>query len=553
MRSYLSLLMAELLVASTVISPFAAQAQSTTAAGTTTPITHIVVIFNENISFDHYFGTYPVATNPQGEPAFKAAAGTPAVNGLSGALMTNNPNNVNTANATGAMNPFRLDRSQAATADQNHNYGPEQTALHNGLVDLYPASVGVAGPQPPASVVFSPLASTGVNLGYYDGNTVTALWNYAQKYAMSDNSYDTNFGPSTPGAINLVSGQTNGVIANANGTGAVTSDGAGGLSDIGDADPVGDVCSTSSGEVFSMSGTNIGNLLNTANVTWGFYTQGFDLGVTNANGTTGCKRSTTSLVTNTNKADYIPHHEPFQYYKSTANPTHARPTSVTSIGQTDAANHQYDVHDFYDAVMAGNYPAVNFLKAPGYQDGHAGYSDPLDEQAFVVKVINFLQQNSGDWQNTLVVIAYDDSDGWYDHVMPPIVNQSASAADTLSGNGLCGSTGAASALAGVGGVAHAQGRCGYGPRMPLLVISPWSKSNFVDHTITDQTSIIRFIEDNWLNSQRIGSGSFDGIANSIAGMLDFSKRSAAGAFILNPTTGEVAAGSAASAAPSRAR
>ena len=56
-------------------------------------------------------------------------------------------------------------------------------------------------------------------MGYYDGNTVTAMWNYAQHFAMSDNSYDTNFGPSTPGAVNLVSGQTNGVIQNLNGTG----------------------------------------------------------------------------------------------------------------------------------------------------------------------------------------------------------------------------------------------------------------------------------------------------------------------------------------------
>ncbi len=535
MRAYLSILMTELLVAGTIISPFTAQAQTaTTAPGTTTPITHVVVIFQENISFDHYFGTYPHATNPQGEPVFTPLPNTPAVNGLAGGLSTNNPN-LNPANAAGAVNPFRLDRSQAATADQNHNYGPEQAALHGGLVDLYPSSVGVAGTS---GLPGTPLTTTAVNMGYYDGNTVTAYWNYAQKYAMSDNSYDTNFGPSTPGAINLVSGQTDGVINNSNGTGAVTSDGAGGLADIGDADPVGDVCSTTSGEVFQVSGTNIGDLLSAKGITWGFYTQGFDLGVTNPNGTTGCKRSTTSLVTNTNKADYIPHHEPFQYYKSTANPTHARPTSVTSVGQQDAANHQYDVHDFYDAILAGNYPAVSFLKAAGYQDGHAGYSDPLDEQAFVVHVINFLQENSGDWAHTAVVIMYDDSDGWYDHQMPPIMNQSSSAADALSGTGLCGSTGPTTALPGVAGVAHAQGRCGYGPRQPLLVISPWSKSNFVDHTVTDQTSVIRFIEDNWLNSQRIGSGSFDALANSIAGMLDFTKEEAKGAFILSETTGE---------------
>ena len=94
---------------------------------------------------------------------------------------------------------------------------------------------------------------------------------------MSDNSYDTNFGPSTPGALNLISGQTNGVINNMNGTGALIEDGSGGLTVISDADPAGDVCSTTTGETFSMSGKNIGDLLNAAGVTWGFFEGGFDL------------------------------------------------------------------------------------------------------------------------------------------------------------------------------------------------------------------------------------------------------------------------------------
>jgi phospholipase C len=534
MRPFISLLLLESLAFGLLVNPSPAHAQ---APGPTTPIQHLVVIFQENISFDHYFGTYPNAANLTGEPAFTPLADTPTVNGLSPALMTRNPNSLNTTNAAGMANPFRLDRSQAATSDQNHNYGPEQAAFHAGMMDLFPANVGVAGP-PPTPALFSTLTgTTGINMGYYDGNTVTALWNYAQRFAMSDNSYDTNFGPSTPGAINLVSGQTNGVIGNINGTGSVIGDGNGGFTDIGDADPLGDVCSTTTGEEFSMSGTTIGDLLNTAGVSWGFFTQGFDLTITNANGTTGCSRSTTSTVTNTKKADYIPHHEPFQYYKSTANPTHVRPTSLAAIGTSaDKANHQYDVHDFYDAILAGNYPAVSFLKAPGYQDGHAGYSDPLDEQTFIVTVINFLQQKA-DWEHTAVVIAYDDSDGWYDHQMGPIVNQSATTADALTGTGACGASG--NALPGVAAnSANAQGRCGYGPRLPLLVISPWSRQNFVDHTVTDQSSIIRFVEDNWLNGERIGQGSFDGIANSIANMLDFSKSNKKH-YILDPASGLV--------------
>jgi phospholipase C len=120
--------------------------------------------------------------------------------------------------------------------------------------------------------------------------------------------------------------------------------------------------------------------------------------------------------------------------------------------------------------------------------------------------------------------------------MPPIVNQSTSPADALTAAGACGN--GQNAMAGVNGLAHAQGRCGYGPRQPFLVISPWSKSNYVDHTLTDQTSVIRFVEDNWLTGQRIGSGSFDAVANSILGMLDFTKENSKGRLILDETTGQ---------------
>ncbi len=491
------------------------------------------MIFQENVSFDHYFGTYPVATNPGGEPSFIALPNTPSVNGISGTLSTQNPN-LNPANGQGAANPFRLDRSQAATADQDHDYTPEQLAFDKGLMDLFPANTGTAGPPPGGGGIVD---TTGLVMGYYDGNTVTALWNYAQNFAMSDNSYDTNFGPSTDGALNLVAGQTNGVIQNENGTGAVIGDGNGGLTLISDADPIGDACSTTSGEVLQMGGQNIGDLLNTAGVSWGFFEGGFDLTITNPNGTTGCHRSTTSTITGTTKADYIPHHQPFQYYVSTANPQHTRPTSLLTIGQQgDAGNHQYDTHDFFDAVNAGNFPAVSFLKAPGYQDGHAGYSDPIDEQKFIVDTINFLSQRP-EWANTAVVINYDDSDGWYDHQLGQIVNTSQTSADGMTGAGQCGTV--APVLDGING-SHAQGRCGYGPRLPMMVISPYTRPNFVDHTMTDQSSIIRFVEDNWLSGQRIGHGSFDTIANSIASMMSFVQPSTCLRYVLlDDNSGEV--------------
>jgi phospholipase C len=507
-----------------------AYAASSPATKTATPIQHLVVIFQENVSFDHYFGTYPNATNPAGEPAFHARTGTPTVNGLSNALLNNNPN-LNPANGTGATNPFRLDRSQAVTADQNHDYTAEQQAFDMGALDLFPEFVGTAGPPPPGGGV---LSTNGLNLGYFDGNTVTAFWNYSQYFAMSDNSYSSTFGPSTVGLINLVSGQTNGAVKTLNGTGDEVDGGAGSLTVIGDPDPIGDVCSNSTRNQVQMGGKNIGDLLTAANVSWGSFMGGFDLNTKNSNGTTGCSRSSTGLAGTT--GDYIPHHSLFGYWASTANPNHTRPKNLSEIGNNGPANHNYDIDDFVHAVQAGNFPAVSFIKNAGYQDGHAGYSDPLDEQTAVVKLINFLEEQPT-WSSTAVVILYDDSDGWYDHQMGPIVNQSTGTADALTGPSACGTGGLS--LPGIDpGNAHALGRCGYGPRQPLIVVSPWALENFVDHTVTDQSSVIRFIEDNWLNGQRIGAGSFDGIASSLSQMFNFSQIRSDGILILNPSTGE---------------
>jgi phospholipase C len=505
----------------TTMPAFAASGLTPGFSATATPIQHLVVIFQENVSFDHYFGTYPVATNPAGEPKFKANPNTPTVNGLTNALLNFNPS-LNPANGTGASNPFRLDRSQAVTPDQDHDYTAEQLAFDAGLMDLFPLNTSSGGNEV---------------MGYFDGNTVTALWNYAQVFAMSDNSYGTTFGPSTPGVLNLVSGQTNGVIATLNGTGDEVSGGSdGSLTMIGDADPLGDVCSNPTRAQGRMGGKNIGDLLTAAGVTWGSFMGGFSLKIVNPNGTTGCARSTANAVDGIATNDYIPHHSFFNYYASTANLAHTRPASLAEIGNAGPAHHQYDLEDFFAAAAVGNLPAVSFLKAQAFQDGHAGYSDPLDEQTFLVNTINFLEALPS-WSSTAVVIMYDDSDGWYDHQMGPIVNTSAGPADALTGPNACGT--GATALPGINPKnTHAMGRCGYGPRLPLLVVSPWARQNFVDHTVTDQTSVIRFIEDNWLGGKRIGQGSYDALSSSLSQMFNFTTIRGNGLLFLNPSTGE---------------
>ena len=167
---------------------------------------------------------------------------------------------------------------------------------------------------------------------------------------------------------------------------------------------------------------------------------------------------------------------------------------------------------------------MSFIKAAGALEGHARYSDPLRKQQHLVETINRLQRLH-EWKDMAIVIAYDDSDGLYDHVQPPLVNASNTARDALTGPGACGQSQPGAD----------QGRCGYGPRLPLLVISPYAKRNFVDHTLTDQSSIIRFIEDNW-GLPRIGDQSFDERAGTIEKLFDFSHRRP-GRLFLDPITG----------------
>jgi phospholipase C len=510
------------------IAPPAASGGTRDAAATATPIKHLVVIFQENVSFDHYFATYPNAANPPGEPGFTALPGTPAVNNLVAAhLLTGNPNFTNKENGAGAAKPFRLDRAQAATADQNHAYTAEQQAYDGGRADLFPKYTGKGTPGGVGA-----FATTGQVMGYYDGNTATAMWEYAQHFAMSDNAYTDTYGPSTPGALEVVAGQTNGmqIVKTTKQPSTVTNvsyyvkDGQGGFTMINDVDPAYDVCSTPKDQAM-MAGRNIGDLLNAAGLTWGGFMGGFNLATANPNSTKGCQRSTHSPVVGAIVTDYIPHHNWFQYFASTANPQHLRPSSAVAIGYSfepdgktrDPANHEYGLQDFYAAVKAGNFPSVSYIKMAAYQDGHAGYSDPLDEQAGVVALIDFLQHQPA-WKDIAIVITWDDSDGWYDHAFANVTRPSFDHdADQLDGPGKCG---AGTPPAGVGGE-PVNGRCGPGTRLPFFVISPWARTNFVSHTQISLASVVRFIEDNWLKGERLGGGSFDATAGSVMDMFDF--------------------------------
>ncbi|GGZ88059.1 phospholipase C [Streptomyces echinoruber] len=499
----------------------AAPRPGTNATVTATPVQHVVVLFDENVSFDHYFATYPKAANTDGT-RFTASRRTPKdVDTLAHAgLLTKNPNQ---------YAPRRLTPAQAMTCDQNHGYSAEQYAYDGGRADRFVQNTEVG------KCSGGLFGEPGLVMDYYDGNTVTALWNYAQHYALNDRSFSSVYGPSTPGALNLASGQTHGVISVDPKSGtdhprqtltpdpyAVKSPDAQGVGTVvNDPDPAYDDCAgknhTSSNALAVMRGRNIGDLLNAKKVTWGWFQGGFRPS-TAWDGTQGHYAQCDTTHTNAGGAavvDYSPHHNPFAYYRSTANPHHLPPRNVAEIGHDGQANHNYDLTDFHAALRAGKLPAVSFVKAAQYQDGHAGYSDPIDEQHFLVKEINAVQ-SSPQWRSTAIVVAYDDSDGWYDHAYVKPRNGSTDTAPGSDGR----ATDSPACQAGPKPSGGYQDRCGPGTRQPLLVISPYSKVNKVDHTFTDQASIIRFIEDNW-HTGRIGDHSFDATAGPLTGMFDF--------------------------------
>src|SRR5260370_331631 len=285
-----------------------------------TPIKHVVVIFQENVSFDHYFGTYPNALNLSGETPFVASKHTPKVNNLA--------------------NPL----------DVNNDFGPLAGV---DLLNNNPNSNPNA-PAAPDNAKTNGIAATMNVLG--TSNNLL----HGTHEAFGDTSQTTS-----------------------------------NITVIGDGDPLLDACSNPSGDQVTLAGKNIGDLLNDKGITWGSFMGGFDLGVVNANSTIGCARQTNPTAPGTpafTSVDYIPHHAWFQYYASTRNPAHARPSSIEAIGHSliphtntpEPANHNYDINDFFATLKAGNLPAVSFPKAAAVEDGHAGYSDPIDEKHFLV-------------------------------------------------------------------------------------------------------------------------------------------------------------------------
>lgn len=413
-----------------------------TSVHSTTPIHHLIVVMLQDQSFDRYFGHYPVAENRPGEQAFHALANTPAVDGFTPALLNHNSN---------LSNPYRMSPGEP-TCDLGYGAIAQRRAYNGGKNNMFiwqenegPNTINDDGCFPNSV------------MGYYDGNTVHALWEYAQHGAMADHLFASDYATSAGGLIDLIAGTTLGVLPKL-------------LPGVSYRDllidndpPLYDDASHGRFRVH-LTRKNIGDLLNQHHIPWGAFIGGFKPDDRNQQGRAEFHARSInqmgSLI-----ADYNPLNDPFQYFKSTANPHHLPPSSMAEIGHNGMANHQYDLSFFGKVLEHHQLPSVSFIIPKAAQNGHVGNSSPLDEQAFLMRLMSSLKE-SAQWPSTAVMFVWSNSNGWYDHATPP-----------AEPKGMTGT--------------------GYGPRLPFVVVSKWAKQNYVEHHMLDQSSVLRFIETNW--------------------------------------------------------
>lgn len=609
---------------------------------TKTPIKHVIILLLENQSFDSIFGTYPLAQNNIGENPFYPKANTPIPNNLltidplTGQNYLTSNRNVG-QNGIGNVNPIRFSPYQELTSFEGNGYTRLQIDVNNGLMNHYILNQPNQLPIKYDNKEFDATYGNGANvvMAYWDGNSYTGLWNYAQYYSMSDNCFTTGYGESIVGGINWGSGNNSPIIPEYPDL-LIDVNLLKIISQLFSADPQlplippgvefvrwGDILNeindvalfnwifpkndlvlilflveyfkvippelqstfkfpNTSGIVqfvqqftsnfISSSHKEIGDLLNKKSITWGSFLAGwlpqrpfdpnqivipfYDIFI--SLGHPEVNNELAAIIPNYNNLLFSSHVslnpypplgaggatiaeiigpvadlsdiQPSIYYRSTTNVNITPPNSLLNVGTSNdgGANHNYDLNIFFNALDIGVLPAVSYIRLPSYQNNHNEESNAFDSQFGIINLVNKIM-NSVFWDSTAIFIQYDESNGNYDNVPPPLIRSSAFSKEFDPCNQIARNGAKA-------GIKQFPLRPGYAPRIPFMVISPWAKQNYISHCITDQTSILKFIEDNWQLGQ-LGKCSYDKLAGSISDLFDFKNK--APRVILDPTTGNI--------------
>ncbi|MFZ4801738.1 MAG: acid phosphatase [Chlorobium sp.] len=439
----------------------------------------IVVIYAENRSFDNLYGLFPGANGIEKQangkpsnfadfkqvdrdgvtpliklPAVWNTAGTPDTDNLS--FIKALPNS-----------PFRIDAPPGtllpdkATPDLVHRFYNNQMQINNGKNNMF-AAWSDAG---------------GLTMGNYDGS-VMQMWKLAQKYTLADNFFMGAFGGSFLNHFWLISARTptyhdapDNLTSSVEkqGTTLTLAENSPASAITGKAIYVADRALTPDGYAvntiqppYQPSGIQpasggdaqladvtknplppqdyktIGDVLSAKGVDWVWYAGAWNEALQNR-----------GVMNNSKTSNFQTHHQPFNYFKRFC------PTTVA--GAQERRIHLKDYRDFQKDIAAGTLPSVVFYKPQGNLNQHPGYTDVMRGDSHIAEVVGKLQK-SPQWKKMAIIVTYDENGGYWDHVSPP-----------------------------------AGDRWGPGSRVPAIIISPFAKTHFVDHTYYDITSILKFI------------------------------------------------------------
>ena len=307
--------------------------------------------------------------------------------------------------------------------------------------------------------------SAGLSQGYYK-TSLLPLLNIAQRYTLCDNFFHSAFGGSFLNHMWLIAAASP-VFPNAPAGIVAKFDAKGNLISDGQVTPDGFVVNTSysvnaphpatvpaANLVPNQTLPTIGDRLSEKNVSWAWYSGGWD-----------------SALAGHPDPTFQFHHQPFAYFANYANGTKAK------------ADHLLDEKYFIAAAKNGTLPSVSFVKPLGINNEHPGYSDVANGENHTVELINDIL-NGPNGKDALIIVTYDENGGFWDHVAPPVIDK----------------------------------KWGPGTRVPAIIVSPFAKRGFVDHTQYETASILTLIERRW-DLKPLASRDRD--ANPLENVFDF--------------------------------
>ena len=436
-------------------------------------IDHVIVIYAENRSFDNLYGLYPGANGIANAPAETKIQldrdGSPLKN--LPPVWQKDRDIANPAFPTLGNGPFRIDGPPVnlplsqRTRDLVHRFYQNQEQIAGGKMNHF-AEVSDAG---------------GLAMGYYDGS-VLPMWQWARQYTLADNFFMGAFGGSFLNHFWFVCACTP-AFPDAPANAIAQLDAEGRLKRKSDSPasallgPARYVANQITPDGYAVNTTQppyqpsdiapaaggdsaladpaqhplppqttktIGDTLSARGISWAWYAAAWNDALTDGMQPAAAPRR---VIYNEDAgaANFQPHHQPFNYFVRFA------------PGTRDRAEHLKDGAAFFDAIDRGTLPQVSFYKPPGNLNSHPGYADVLSGDEHIAAVVDRIRK-SAMWSNSLIIVTYDENGGFWDHVAPP------------KGD-----------------------RWGPGVRIPTILISPWVKRGYVDHTPYDTTSIIKFL------------------------------------------------------------